>query len=82
MTMLQDIANDKQATLAQISLAWMLNKKPWIVPIPGTRRVDRLRENAGAMDVSLNDNEIRKIDLALDSIKMSEVFGGSKIVKQ
>lgn len=82
MTMLQDIANDKQATLAQISLAWMLNKKPWIVPIPGTRRLDRLRENAGAMDVSLNDDEIRKIDLVLDSIKMSEVFGGSKIVKQ
>ena len=58
----------------------MLCKKPWIVPIPGTRHLCRLKENAGAPDVKLSQ-EITRIDRTLDTIPMSEVFGGSKIVK-
>lgn len=75
-----DLANEKHATPSQISLAWMLCKKPWIVPIPGTRHLHRLKENAGAVDVRLTHEEINCIDTALDSMHMSEVFGGSKIL--
>lgn len=69
------------ATPSQISLAWMLCRKPWIVPIPGTRHLSRLRENAGAADIKLSPEEIEKIDRTLDAIPMSDVFGGSKILK-
>lgn len=74
------LADEKNATPSQISLAWMLCKKPWIVPIPGTRHLSRLKENAGASDVNLSHDEVSMIDKALDGITMSEVFGGSKIV--
>ena len=77
----QDMAREKNATLAQLSLAWMLCKKPWIVPIPGTRKLEQLRENAGAADVVLTPSEVSALDDALDTIPMSEVFGGSRIVK-
>lgn len=73
------LAAEKQATPSQVSLAWMLCKKPWIVPIPGTRQLSRLRENAGAADVALSPDEVREIDAALSSMRMSEVFGGSNI---
>ena len=69
-------------TPAQLSLAWVLCKKPWIVPIPGTRKLERLRENAGAADVVLTPSEVSALDDALDTIHMSEVFGGSRIVKK
>lgn len=75
------LADEKHATPSQISLAWMLCKKPWIVPIPGTRHLCRLKENAGATDVHLTDDEVAMIDEALDGMTMSEVFGGSKVVK-
>lgn len=75
-----DMAERKQATPAQISLAWMLCKRPWIVPIPGTRKLDRLKENAGAVDVKLTEQEVKELDLALESVSMSEVFGGSRMV--
>ena len=71
-------ASEKNATPAQISLAWMLCKKPWIVPIPGTRRLDRLQENAGAADITLSEEEVKQIDQALDAMPMSGVFGGTK----
>lgn len=74
------LADEHHATPSQISLAWMLCKKPWIVPIPGTRHLCRLKENAGAVDFKLSAAEVAAIDAALDSIPMSEVFGGSKIV--
>lgn len=77
--LLYDIANSKNATPAQISLAWMIYKKPWIVPIPGTRKLERLKENADAADIELTDEEVKAIDTALDAMKMSAVFGGSKI---
>ena len=59
----------------------MLRKKPYIVPIPGTRKPERMKENAGAVDIVLTAAEVRALDAALDSIKMSDVFGGSQIKK-
>ncbi len=76
---LQELAERKHATPAQISLAWMLAKKPWIVPIPGTRKRDRLQENAGAAEVELTDLEVRELDRMLDTVPMSAVFGGSRV---
>lgn len=79
--MLDQLAEAHHATPAQISLAWMMCKKPWIVPIPGTRRLYRMKENIGAADIALSAEEIANIDKALNTMEMSEVFGGSKIVK-
>jgi len=82
LEMLHRMAEEKQATEAQISLAWMMCKKPWIVPIPGTRKLERLVENAGAADVKLTEDEIIKLDTALNNMEMSEVFGGVKNKKK
>lgn len=81
LELLHKIAVEKQVTSAQISLAWMLCKKPYIVPIPGTRKAERLKENAGAAEVLLTMEEVAALDQALDTMEMSEVFGGSKIVE-
>ncbi len=81
LSLIRRFAVEKEATPAQISLAWMLHKRPYIVPIPGTRRENRLRENAGASDVMLTDGEFAQIDNTLQHIPMSEVFGGSRITK-
>ncbi len=81
LQLLADLAAQKNATPAQISLAWMLCKKPWIVPIPGTRRPERMRENAGAADIQLTADEVAALDRALDTIPMSAVFGGSRMAK-
>lgn len=75
--LLDTLAEEKRATPAQISLAWMMNKRPWIVPIPGTRRLHRLKENIGATDILLSPDEVACIDAALSAMSMSEVFGGS-----
>ena len=82
LTLLQKLAEQNNATPAQISLAWMLCKKPYIVPIPGTRRLSRLLENAGAANVTLSNKEVSVIDEALNDMEMSEVFGGSKTVNR
>lgn len=82
MTYMRRLADEHNATPSQISLAWMLCKKPWIVPIPGTRHAERLLENAGATEIRLSVEEIRNIDSALDSMPMSDVFGGSKIIRK
>lgn len=79
LMLLHNMAEKKNATPAQISLAWMLCKKPWIVPIPGTRKEERMRENAGSADVKLSPSEIEALDDALDTINMSDVFGGSNL---
>ncbi|MDO4615832.1 MAG: aldo/keto reductase [Lachnospiraceae bacterium] len=79
LQMLTDLAKEHQATPAQISLAWMLCKKPWIVPIPGTRKISRMEENAGSAEIKLSIEEVTKLDQMLDTIGMSEVFGGSKV---
>lgn len=57
----------------------MLCRKPWITAIPGTRKLNRLAENGGAADIELTQEEIKAIDRALDNMKMSSVFGGSKV---
>lgn len=80
-SVLRQLAEDKNVALSQISMAWMLCKKPWIVPIPGTRKTERMKENAGAADIILTESEVTALDKALDNMKMSEFFGGSKVVK-
>lgn len=60
----------------------MFCKKPWIAPIPETRKLDRLIENAGAADIELTKEKIADLDFALGNMEMSEVFGGSKIIKK
>jgi aryl-alcohol dehydrogenase-like predicted oxidoreductase len=62
------IAEAKGATPAQIALAWLLAQKPWIVPIPGTRRPERLQENLGAVDVDLTPGDLAAIGAAADEI--------------
>ena len=58
----------KKATPAQIALAWLLAQKPWIVPIPGTTKLDRLEENIGAAAVELTPDDLREIDSAASKI--------------
>ena len=62
------IAAQKQATPAQIALAWLLAQKPWIVPIPGTTKLHRLEENIGAANVELTPGDLREIESALSKI--------------
>lgn len=81
LDLLHMVAEAKNATPGQISLAWMLCKKPYLVPIPGTRKSDRLKENAGAADIELTQKEIEMLDQQLDSVKMSDVFGGTECKK-
>lgn len=82
LEMLKAMADKKNCTMGQLSMAWMMNKKPYIVPIPGTTKEARLAENAGAADVVLTAEEIGKIDDFLEKIPMSDVFGGSGITKR
>lgn len=81
LKLLHDMATEKKATPAQISLAWMLCKKNWIVPIPGTRKEERMAENAGAAGIVLSGDEVNALDEALDHMKMSAVFGGTAFSK-
>ncbi len=66
--LLNSFAEQKKATPAQIALAWLLAKKPWIVPIPGTTKLHRLEENIGATEVELTPNELREIETAASNI--------------
>jgi len=66
--LLQKIAQRKKATPAQIALAWLLAQKPWIVPIPGTTKLDRLEENIGAAAVELSSGDLREIESAASKI--------------
>jgi len=66
--LLRTIGESKQATPAQIALAWLLGRKPWIVPIPGTTKLERLDENLGAVAVELSADDLREIDAAASQI--------------
>ena len=66
--LLIDIAQRKEATPGQIALAWLLAQKPWIVPIPGTRKLHRLEENIGAADLPLSADELTEINATADQI--------------
>lgn len=64
------VAKRKNATKAQVALAWLLGQKPWIVPIPGTTRLDRLAENLGAVELNLANDELAEINKAVASIQV------------
>jgi len=68
--LLKNIAADKNATPAQIALAWLLAQKPWIVPIPGTTKIHRLEENVGGASVELSAGDLSKIETALSTIEI------------
>jgi aryl-alcohol dehydrogenase-like predicted oxidoreductase len=68
--LLGSIAQRKKATPAQIALAWLLAQKPWIVPIPGTTKLNRLEENIGAVSIQLTPEDLRDIDAAASKIKV------------
>lgn len=73
--LLTQIAVQKQATPAQIALAWLLAQKAWIVPIPGTRKIERLDENIGATTVELSAEDLRAIDAAAATIAVHGARG-------
>jgi aryl-alcohol dehydrogenase-like predicted oxidoreductase len=68
--LLRSIGMRKNATPAQLALAWLLAQKPWIVPIPGTTKLNRLEENIGAVSVELTSNDLREIDRAASRIEV------------
>lgn len=70
VNLIREIAAKKEATPAQISLAWVLAQKPWIAPIPGTTKSHRLIENAGADDINFTEEELAQLNLALSDIKV------------
>lgn len=73
-----ELAAAHNATPAQVSLAWMLAKKPYIIPIPGSRKPERLRQNLEAANVGLSSGEVARIDALLDGLDLM-VFGGHKV---
>lgn len=72
LDLVQEIAERKNATSAQIVLAWEINQKDWIVPIPGTTKIHRLEENLGATEVELTEQEMAAINQALDNLDIDE----------
>lgn len=66
--LIKKIAKRKGATPAQIALAWVLAQRPWIVPIPGTTKLERLKENIGAVEIKFTEDELKEIDEALSKI--------------
>lgn len=79
LDMLREMVSEHGATPAQISLAWMICKEPFLVPIPGTRKRNRLAENLGAADVVLAEDEVYAIDSALEHMELSGVYGGTEV---
>lgn len=78
LDLLKSLSLKYNATLAQISLAYLLAKRPYIVPIPGSRHEERMAENAKAANLSLSVQDVAYLAKMLESIKMSEVFSGTK----
>jgi len=79
--LLGTIAERKQATPAQIALAWLLAQKPWIVPIPGTRKLTRLDENLGAVELKLTSDDLREIDSAAAKITVQGARYNEQLMK-
>ena len=73
--LLKRIADAKGATPAQIALAWLLAQKPWIVPIPGTRKLSRLEENMASADIELTDADLHEIEAAASKIEIKGARG-------
>ncbi len=80
--LLDDFAKKKAVTSAQVSLAWMLCKNPQLVPIPGTTKRNRLKENFGAADVKMTKEEMNALDKALEELPMSDVYGGANYINR
>ncbi len=80
--LLKQVAQQKNATPAQIALAWLLTRKPWIVPIPGTTKLHRLTENLGAVSVELTSGELQEINTASSEITVhgDRYSGGSALM--
>lgn len=72
---LRQIADTKHVTPAQIALAWLYAQKPWIVPIPGTRKLHRLEENIGSLSVVLFAEDLREIEAAATAIQIQGARG-------
>jgi aryl-alcohol dehydrogenase-like predicted oxidoreductase len=66
--LLKRFAESKSSTPAQIALGWLLAQKPWIVPIPGTRKLERLEENLGSAGIELTPNDLSEIEVAASKI--------------
>lgn len=69
--LIKGIAEKKNATVAQIALAWLLCQKPWIVPIPGTTKMERLEENIGAVSIELTHDDLKEIDEIISSVAVA-----------
>lgn len=70
VALLERIAEEKDATPAQIAIAWILAQKDWIVPIPGTTKKHRVEENAAAADIQLTDSDLQEIEEAASKIEI------------
>lgn len=81
LDLLQNIAKEKGSTTAQISLAWMLHKKNYIVPIPGMRTDERIKENFSAADILLTDDEFDRLETELEKITIYSNCTDSDIAK-
>lgn len=71
MELIKKVASEKNATPAQIALAWVLAQRPWIVPIPGARKLEHLEQNLGAADIELTPEELSDLNDALSKIEIS-----------
>ena len=78
LALITGLAQKYDATCAQISLAYLLGKRPYVVPIPGSRHEARIVENAAAVNINLSHDDVKAISSALDNMTISEVFGGTK----
>ncbi|WP_461450036.1 aldo/keto reductase [Mucilaginibacter sp.] len=70
ITLLDKVASDKNSSTAQIALAWLLSQKPWITPIPGTTKLERLKENIGSVDIELTSADLKEINEAAAKIQI------------
>lgn len=76
MELIRDFAVRKNTMPAQITLAWEITKKPYLVPIPGTTKRERVKENFGAVDIEISPDEMREIDEALSHIELMNMGRG------
>jgi aryl-alcohol dehydrogenase-like predicted oxidoreductase len=77
LQLLDTLSKEKNCTMAQLSLAWMMNKKDYIIPIPGSRKIERIQSNFDAGNIILTKEEVENIDHQLDGMQF-DVFGGHK----
>ena len=74
LDLISEVAKSKNATSAQIVLAWELAQKPYIIPIPGTTKIHRLKENLGGAEITLSEKELNSLNEALSKIRVNEIY--------